>query len=436
MKKNSSLVQTIVLVVFGLGIGLGVLVLSGNISIGGNASDTEGPTGNVLVWGVLPRGEMETLFTYIEGQYKNLEVTYVEKTPESLQTDLVNALASGVGPDIFMIPPGQVAENMDRLAIIPFASYSKSTYQNTFTEIGDSLLVPTGFVAFPAFIDPMIMYYNRDMLTSAFKTEAPKTWAELDEIVPLLTKRNDAGVIQQSAVALGTGNNITHASDILYTRLLQQKNSIVFINEQGWDTSISVGLAENIDWFTRYGQPSNQLYAWNQSLPQDREAFTAGILGFYFGYPSEIISIREKNPNLNFRVAMMPQIENTQYRAVYGQLYSIGVSKISKNVNSAIQLASIMVSKDNLEFMIEGTFYAPARKDLYTSRPSDNPEKSMVLDSGVISKTFLNPKMSETRRIITNNINQLNAGTRNYNQVIMSIENGFRDLLRTIKIPE
>lgn len=434
--KNNSIVQTVVMVVFGLGVLLGILVLSGNLDIGTGNSQSEGPTGNVLVWGVLPRQSVETLFDYFEGQNKGLSLTYVEKNPDSLQADLVNALASGVGPDVFMIPPGQVAENLDRLMVIPYSAISRSVYQNTFTDAGESLMLPQGFVAFPAFVNPMIMYYNRDLLTSVFKTDAPKTWTELDELVPLLVKRSDSGTIQQSAVAMGTGNNITHLTDLLYTRLLQQKNSIVSINENKWMSSISVGLSEVMSWFTGYAQTSNPLYSWNQSLPSDRDMFTAGNLAFYFGYPSELQDIREKNPNLNFRIAMIPQETANGYRAVYGQLYSIGVSKISQNANSAIQVASLMAGKESMEFVLGNTFYVPARKDMYTSRPVDNPERAMILDSGVISKSFLNPKAVETRRIITNNINQLNAGTRNYSQVLNSIDVGFRDLLSNLTMPQ
>lgn len=429
------MIQTILLVIFGFGILIAVLLLSGNIDVGGSEK-TEGPSGNILVWGVLPRASMETLFDYIESQNKGLSVTYVEKDSQSLQADLVNALASGKGPDIFMIPPGQVAENIDRLSIIPFSLISKTSFQTTFTDIGESLLIPQGFLAFPAFIDPMVMYYNRDMLTSVFKTDAPKTWRELDQLIPLLVKRNDAGVIQQAAVALGTGNNITHSDSVLYTRLLQDRNPIISFSNNKWFSNISEGLSEKITWFTQYAQPSNPLYSWNESLPQDKDMFTASSLGFYFGYASELEGIRQKNPNLNFRISMIPQLDDSSYKASYGQLYSIGVSKISPNLSSAIQLASIMAKKENIEFVLAGTYYVPARIDMYTDRPVDNPERAMLLDSGVISRTFLNPSITETRRILTTNINQLNSGVRGFSQAINSINVGFRDLTTKIVVPE
>ncbi len=436
MKSSTSMLQTILLVIFGLGIVIAVILLSGNIDIGGSQK-TEGPSGNILVWGVLSRASMEPFFDYIESQNKGLSVTYIEKSAESLQVDLVNALASGKGPDIFMIPPGQVAENIDRLSIIPFSLISKTVFQSTFTDIGESLLVPQGFLAFPAFIDPMVMYYNRDMLTSIFKTDAPKTWNELDQLIPLLVKRNDAGVIQQAAVALGSGNNITHSDSVLYTRFLQDKNPIIsFSNSNKWFSDIGNGLSEKITWFTQYAQPSNPLYSWNESLPQDKDMFIASRLAFYFGYASELEGIRQKNPNLNFRISMIPQLDNSSYKASYGQLYSIGVSKISSNLQSAIQLASIMIQKESLEYILAQTYYVPTRKDMYTNRPIDNPERAMLLDAGVITRTFLNPSITETRRILTTNINQLNSGVRSFSEAINSINVGFRDLTNKIVIPE
>ena len=115
MQKNTNIVQIVVLVVFGLGILLGVLFFSGKIHLPWDKESETGITGPVTVWGVLPYVQVKGLFDTLQLQNKGLRLTYEYKDPTKLQTQLVNALASGKGPDIFMMSPGEVAENIDRL---------------------------------------------------------------------------------------------------------------------------------------------------------------------------------------------------------------------------------------------------------------------------------------------------------------------------------
>lgn len=426
--KNNSTLQNIILAIFGAGIVIGILFFSGKINIGGGTSET-GPTGNVTIWGTVPRQTMKVMTDYWKSQNKGLSLEYVEKTTESLQDDLVNALASGKGPDVFIVPPGQVFQNMDRITVIPFTAYPKDVFNQNFTEINNQLITNEGLLAFPAYINPMIMFYNRDILTNAFISSVPKTWQELDVLIPRLVKRNDAGVIQQAAVALGTGNNIKNGVDLIYTKLLQAKNPIVSQSGEQWFPTFDSDIRTIINWYIQYTQSSSSLYSWNASLPQDVDMFTAGNLAFYFGYPSEITTIRAKNPNLNFSVAMMPQNDDV-YKATYGELYSVAVSKVSQNKNAAIAVASMLTSTESLEYLVSGNFFVPTRRSLLQNRPVDNPEQAMIIDSGVISKSFLNPNPSAVKQLINTNISHINSGTRDFSQAITSIVNGFRDLLK------
>jgi ABC-type glycerol-3-phosphate transport system substrate-binding protein len=435
MQKNSNITQTIVLVVFGLGILLGVLFFSGKINLPGAKDDQVGPTGSVVVWGILPFSQMSFFFDTLEQQYKGLSLSYVEKKPELLQRDLVNALASGKGPDVFMIPPGQVAENIDRLYVIPYDSYPKSTFTKNFVDISEQLLTDQGILGIPLFINPMIMFYNRDLFTSAFETAPPTTWDDLDRVTPLITKKNDAGVITQSAVALGTANNITHTKDILSLRLLQKNNPIVTFKDLNWVTTLgeNTDLFDVFNWYTAHAQKENPLYSWNQSLPKDVDYFTAGKLGVYFGYPTEIESIRKKNPNLNFAVTMIPQVSKDSKKVVYGELYSIGVSKISKNLPNAVAVASILASAENVPQYLTNTFLVPARRDLLNDRPKNDPDRAMIMNSGIITQSFFDPNADKTNQLFVDAINQINAGTRTPDQIIITIVGGFNDLLDTVE---
>lgn len=441
MKKDSDIVQTVVLVVFGIGIIIGILFFSGKIKLPGDSKKVTGPTGSVVVWGVLPYGQVNSVFNGLQQKYDGLKLSYVEKKPETMQAELVDALSSGKGPDVFMMAPGQVAENVNRLYMVPFTAYSEGNFRATFADIGADFLTKQGILAFPVFIDPMVMYWNRDIFSSSFLVEPPKTWDELAQKVPIITQKDDAGKINQTLVALGTANNISYPKDLIVMKMLQSGNSLVQFLDTKWIPVISENdvLVNTLSWYTNFTNPSDMTYSWNQSLPKDREYFTAGKLGIYFGYPTEYESIRQKNPNLNFAMAMVPQISSTARKTDYGRVYSIGVSKITKNLNGAIGVVSLITSKETLPLLLTGTseaYYAPARKDLLADKPRDDANKSLIYNSAIISKSFFDPDAPETNRLFVNSINQINSGTKTVSGALQSISAGFRDLTAKVKLPD
>lgn len=439
MKKDSNLVQIIVLAVFGAGIVLGILFFSGKIKLPWDKTSTTGVTGPVTIWGTVPYAQMRPILDKLQLANSGLKLTYVAEQPETIQNDLINALSSGTGPDVFMMAPGQVAQNLNRLYIIPYANYPDTTYRATFADIGNDFLTPQGIVALPMFIDPMVMYYNSDLLTSQFIVNPPTTWDDFAKIISQLTHKDDAGKITQSAIAFGTTNNTSYAKDIIALKMLQAGSPIVRLLSIGqWQAALDTNnaLYDALNWFVAFGTPTNALYSWNQSLPKDRDLFTAGNLAFYFGYPTELETIRQKNPNLNFAITMPPQVGGNAKKVNYGRLYSIGVSKISKNLPAAVGVANLLTSKDSISSIIIGTHYAPARRDMLSDRPRDNAEQALIYSAAIISKSFFDPDSTETNRLITTAVNQINTGTKTIEVAVQSIDSGFRDLVSKLALPE
>lgn len=440
MKKNSSMVQTIVLVVFGLGIILGVLFFSGKVPLPGDKKKTDGPTGSVVIWGVLPYSQMSSFLDGIEQSYDELELSYIEKKSETIQTDLVNALASGKGPDIFMMNSQQVAENLDRLYIIPYETIPESVYQKTYADIGDSLLISNGIIGLPMIIDPMVLYYNKDIFTSNFEVDPPKTWDKLTELVPKLVKKDEAGKISQAAIALGTVNNNSHTKEILALKMLQDGNPIVHFSSQinKWQSDIESGgaLVSALYWYTGFMNPVNNFYTWNTSLPNDRDMFTAGKSGMYIGYPTELETIRKLNPNLNFGMAMIPQKSSDARKTNYAQVYSLGISKISKNRNNAVAVALLLTNKENLAKLVSPTYYAPARRDLLNDKPNNNDITVTIYNSAIISKSFFDPNSTKTKDAFVSAINQINSGQKGVEQSLLPITTSFREITAKLKLPK
>jgi ABC-type glycerol-3-phosphate transport system substrate-binding protein len=164
--------------------------------------------------------------------------------------------------------------------------------------------------------------------------------------------------------------------------------------------------------------------------------FISGKSAMYIGYPTEIETIRKLNPNLNFAMTMIPQISADARKTDYAQVYSLGISKISKNQINALGVLKILTSKDYMEKFINGGYYAPARKDLLNDKPKDNDLIVTIYNSAIISKSFFDPNSTQTKNLLTTAINQINSGARNIEQSLLPIYSGFREITAKLALPK
>ena len=94
--------QIIILVIFIAAAVLGVLVFSGAIPLGSNSSST-GAQGTVVLWGTVNAQTIAPLLDDFNRANPTFVVQYVEKSLDTFDNDLLEALAGGVGPDMFFI---------------------------------------------------------------------------------------------------------------------------------------------------------------------------------------------------------------------------------------------------------------------------------------------------------------------------------------------
>jgi len=216
--------QIILIVVFIAAAVIGLLVFSGAIPLG---EDTEGGQGTVVLWGTFPATKVNPLLEGFNNANQNFIVQYVEKSPETFDQDLLEALASGQGPDLFFLPDDLAFHYSNKILTIPYSSYPLSSFNQGFASAGEVFLTSGGILAFPMVIDPMVMYYNRSMLDTNGIVYPPKNWDELVGMVPTLTKRDESNRIIKSAAALGHFSNVVHAKNVLATMFMQIGNKIV-----------------------------------------------------------------------------------------------------------------------------------------------------------------------------------------------------------------
>jgi ABC-type glycerol-3-phosphate transport system substrate-binding protein len=110
---------------------------------------------------------------------------------------------------------------------IPYTSYAEKTFRDAFIDGANVYLANDGVLGFPIMVDPMMLYYNKDIFSNEGLVSTPQYWDQLFGLSSKLTKKKDDGTILQSMIALGRYDNISHSKDILATLLLQSGNSII-----------------------------------------------------------------------------------------------------------------------------------------------------------------------------------------------------------------
>ncbi len=415
MKKLSTF-QIIFIGVFIFFTVVGVLLFAGVGGLGGKNTKI----GSVIIWGTYDDRIMNGILNELSSNDSRFDkVTYVEKDPRSFNKNLVEALASGSGPDIFFLKQDTILRHKDKIFPIPYSLMSKREFKDVFIQEGELLLGKKGIIALPFVIDPMILYWNRDHYSQAGISQPPRFW---DELLPLalngvLTQRGESGAILRSAFSIGEYQNIANAKGLLSMLILQAGGKLV-VREEG--RPLSPGLLRRLNdgqtpsenalrFYTDFANPAKTIYTWNRSLPEAKQAFVSGILSNYVGFASELTSIREKNANLNFDVAPVPQVRNSGNSVTYGNLVSLAIPKTSKNINGAIQIAFALTRDSVLKEISEKMGLAPVSRLLLSKRPSD-PFKVIFNDAALQSRAWLDPQVDKTDTIFKTMIESVVSG--------------------------
>lgn len=430
--NNINTFQLVVLGIFIFLIALGVFFFA--TFSGGEQKSFE----KVIIWGTISNNTMDSFINDLKQDNPGLkDVRYVEKDERSYTSDIVEALASGSGPDLFMLPHGALLRQEDKITPIPYESYGEREFKDTFIEEGELFLVEEGIQAIPFIVDPLIMYWNRDIFAKDGISRPPKFWDELFTLSEVLTKKDKVGNITQSTVAFGEYRNVTNAKEVLTTLMMQSGTPIT---ERGSDRVYSQ-LAESFNFvtppgmaalrfYTEFSNPIKSVYSWNRGLQSSRQEFMSGDLAIYFGFASEVQDIRELNPNLNFDIAEFPQSRESARKLTYGNMTGLAISKQSTNKQGALLTARTLTTATALEKLSEVTNLPPVRRDLLQAIPSDS-FGGLTYVSAVFAQAWLDPNQEETDFLLKELIESVTSGKENLSTAMEIADKRMENLLRS-----
>lgn len=421
-----------VIIFFVVCVALAMLIFTG--VIGKDKNQNQSSAGSVVLWGTYPQNVIGKMISdYNTSHPKSTSISYVPIQSGALESQLAEAIASGTGPDLIMIGQDQIIRNQSKLYTIPYESLSEATFRATYAIEGELFMLPNGVIGLPVTIDPLIMYYNRDLLEGAGITIAPKTWNEVSTITPLLTKKDTNNNIIQSSVPFGIYSNLNNASDIVSLLILQAGNPIVLKQNDKFRAVLGVSLTQTggsqevlpaqavVNFFTQFVDPTKETYTWNRSFTNARNQFISGELAMYIGYASELPSIVAQNPNLNFDVTKVPQPAVTGTQITYGNTQAVAIVKASRNIPGAIAVAAELSGQEFSSQLVASLLatapVAPARRDLLGKAPQ-NVFGPVLYSSAIIARGWYSPGRTVIDPIFNNLIDDVVRGVSNVTQSV------------------
>ncbi len=423
----------IILIVFFIAAALfGILVFSGAIPLGGKNIDAG--QGTIVLWGTVKLSTMSSLLESFNAANPTFVVQYVEKSPETFDQELLEAIASGNSPDMFLLPDDLAFHYSNKIVVIPYQSFPVANFKSAFAGAGEVFLSSRGILAFPLLIDPLVMYYNRSMLDASGIVNPPTYWDEFTADVQLLTKKDESNKIIKSGAALGHFANVAHAKDILATLFMQMGSPIV-AEKDGLhvsvldDSTLVADLPAVLQFYVDFADPLKNIYSWNKSFPNSANAFSAEDLAFYFGYASEFPSFINKNPNQNFSIAPVPQIRSAKFKSTMSQVTGVAISSFSKNFNTAFIAATKMASGSFAQNLAEKTGVAPARRDLLAIKPKDAYSPTFY-NSALFGRSWLDPSIKDTNDIFRGMIDSVLSNNLSTREAILGASTRLNLLLR------
>lgn len=382
----------------------------------------------VTIWGTLPANYFADFVRTINNGGTIINAKYEQILPEDFEKTFVNALAEGAGPDIVLLPDNLLYQERKKLIPIGYQTYPERDFRDTFVDASQLFVSKQGILGVPFTIDPLVMYWNRDMFASAGVSRPPQYWSELEDLAPRMIERNETLSVLRAMVPFGEVRNVKNAKEIIATLLFQAGSSIVVEGDTGvFYSTIDVSPASTVtapantavNFYAAFSNPVNPIYTWNRSLPSSDEMFLAGDLAMYFGFSSELKELRSKNPNLNFDVATMPQAENT-IKTSYGRIYALSIVKGAKDVNSALTALGILTSPTALETWTTISKMPPVRRDLLTARPADA-FLDVFYSAAIQSRTWMDPNPEVSNLIFRDMVESVTTGRTGSNSDVVTL---------------
>jgi ABC-type glycerol-3-phosphate transport system substrate-binding protein len=351
------------LVIAAIAIGLIVflVILVASRSNNSNNQTPTTPTGpiNLQWWGVFLEPEViQPLIDEYEADNTNVNIEYANKWPGGSFNEAANIYQSELNrvlrendqvqiPDIFMVQNTWSGdyEKVTRAS----TSYDYQTFSSTFYDA-----VVTDFThdnkvyGVPLWIDTLAVLYNKDMLASIAASSPGTTWTSFKTQAQQLTKRTGNN-ITQAGLALGYGENVSFAPEVLY--ILLSQNGVEISDSDGSPIfSTSPETATTMQYYKSFIASTDG--TWNDDFANDAAAFLEEKAAMIFATSYRYRDILKFNElydiNIDIGIAPIPQLEGSTLNVNWADYWGNMVALNRPNATAAWQFLRWLTQPEQL----------------------------------------------------------------------------------------
>lgn len=348
----------------------------------------------LTVWGVFDdRAAFSAAFKGFETANKGVHIDYRSFPPQEYEAAVINALAAGQGPDVWMMHHTWLPKHIDKIQPMPeklagdkdpFMTVRE--FKDTFVDVVAYDLMNNGKIyGLPLYVDTLALYYNKDVFASAGIAQPPRTWNEFMDDVKKITQYDASRNITRSGAAMGSARNINRSTDILMMLMVQ--SGVQMTNADATQATFSRSVdGQNVGeraltFYTDFTNPQKEVYTWNDALDYSIDAFAEGSTAMMINYSHQIPVLRSKAPRLNWAVAPVPQASTVDSRT-YANYWPLVVSLKTQHAAPAWRLVKYLAVGDGNISYLNAANRPTARRDLVDQQKSD-------LDLGVFAQQAL-----------------------------------------------
>lgn len=382
---------------------LTTLILPGCFRQKGAQTTTQLPDVTLTFYGLFDNEEIyEPLIEAYQSQNPNVTILYKKFTdPEDYLDLIINELAEGEGPDIFMMHNTWIPKNYKKLTPAPASIVTPDVFRSLFVEIaGEEMVIPDSsnveqVWGLPLYIDTLALYYNDEHIEEALPSQGTPstTWEGIkDDVVALNREDQSFERFERTGIALGRSDNILRAFDTLMLMMLQYKvdfytedlTEVIFQNDPN-------ALAA-LELYTSFALPSQRNYSWNKylsdadSAEKELATFARGklsmLMGFSYTYENIINEINalqaegEETIDINdVKIQEAPQVYDPETSAetqeAYASYYAPVVSRTSANSEEAWKFLASLSTEESLRYFNEQTHRPSALRSLIDEQKQD-----------------------------------------------------------------
>ena len=333
----------------------------------------------IIFWGFEDQEVYRLLFKDFQAAYSYIDIEYVQKSPETYEKELLSAMASGQGPDVFAIKNSWLPRYQDKISPLPAKLMALKTYYDSFVDVAVQDFVADGNIyGIPWCVDTLALYWNKDFFNTVGIASPPKNWDEFVEDVQKITLNDENGNISRAGAAIGASSNVENATDILSLLMMQSGAKMIESKTRAGFNQETMVKGEQfkpgrdaLEFYVNFSNPQYKAYTWNNRMDNSLNSFIQGKAAMIFDYSSAAEKISEQAPYLNFSIAPMPQVKDTNIAITYGNYWGESVWLGSKSPNEAWTFISWMASQNSQKRYLDLVKKPASRRDVVPLQEND-----------------------------------------------------------------